>query len=108
MACSNAKTSGIRVTAMRDQCFESKPIRPRTPQISVAAFYRAAPLTPTSAFLSGLHELHLRAREFQQVAVLQRHRLRSDGRAVESRFVAPLDVRHDDPVRALRDRGHRH
>src|SRR4051812_45007824 len=101
LAWSRAKTSGISVTAMRGQCLESKPIIPYL--VSGDACGNAG---RPGRRVSGLHKLHLRAGQLEQVAVLEGHRLRADGRSVERGFVRAFDMRHDETVGTLGDRGH--
>src|SRR4051794_25947932 len=99
IACRSANTSGMRVTAMRDQCLDNERMAPN-PSSSAAAF-SAPRVLPTTG--SGLHELHLRASELQQISVLQGDRLSADGRTVERRLVAALHMGHHEAVRPLGD-----
>ena len=85
---------------MRVQCLARMSIGPLSPfAVATAACAGGddASLYDASS-PSGLHELHLRAGQLQQVAVLQRHGFGADGGAVKGGLVAALDVRHNETV----------
>ena len=56
---------------------------------------------------SGLHELHLRARQLDQVAIFQGYRISLDGRPIQCGISSTLNVVDHKPLLAAGNRCHR-